>query len=96
MANTAEKTEIVDMLRERIHHAVDDLPLEELYAVERYVSYLRDMARDPVLRALINAPFDDEPWTDKDEAALEEAWEDVRAGRVVPHEEVVRSLSERQ
>jgi predicted transcriptional regulator len=60
------------------------------------VSYLRDLANDPLLRTLLNAPFDDEPWTAEDEAALEEAREDVRAGRVVSHEEVVRSLRERQ
>jgi hypothetical protein len=96
MADTAEKTETATVLREGIQRVVNDLPLDELYAAERYVSYLRDLANDPLLRTLLNAPFDDEPWTAEDEAALEEAREDVRAGRVVSHEEVVRSLRERQ
>ena len=92
MADTAEKTEIETMLRERIQHAVDELPLEELYAAERYVSYLRDLARDPVLRAILNAPFDDEPETPEERAAVEEALEDVRSGRVVSNEEARRRL----
>jgi predicted transcriptional regulator len=45
---------------------------------------------DPVLRALENAPFDDEPETEEERAAVAEAWEDVRAGRLIPHEEVAK------
>jgi predicted transcriptional regulator len=92
MANTAEKTEIADTLRARIQRVVDDLPLEELYAIERYVSYLRDFAHEPALRAYIEAPLDDEPETPEEQAAVEEALEDVRAGRVVSHEEARQRL----
>lgn len=92
MADTAAKTDIVVVLRERIQHAVDDLPLEELYATERYVSYLREMALDPVLRAYLEAPFDDEPVTPDEQEAIDRAYEDIRAGRVVSHEKARRRL----
>lgn len=92
MANTAEKTELTEILRERIVQMVAELTLEDLYPVERYVSYLHDVARDPVLRSILNAPFDDEPETPEERAAVEEALEDVRAGRVFTHEEARRRL----
>lgn len=45
---------------------------------------------DPVLRALREAPLDDEPETEEERAAIAEAIEDERAGRLIPHEEVRR------
>ncbi|MBI4702178.1 MAG: hypothetical protein HY744_13690 [Deltaproteobacteria bacterium] len=45
---------------------------------------------DPVLRSLREAPLDDEPETEEERAAIEEGLEDVRAGRLIPHEEVRR------
>jgi hypothetical protein len=47
---------------------------------------------DPVLRAFREAPEDDEPWTDEDEAAAAEADADFAAGRTVSHEEIKREL----
>lgn len=44
------------------------------------------------MRKLVEAPYDDEPLTEEDIAALDEAWEDVAAGRLVPMEEVEREL----
>ena len=40
--------------------------------------------------ALRDAPVDDEPLTEEDLAALEEAWEDVAHGRLISHEEIRR------
>jgi hypothetical protein len=47
---------------------------------------------DPVLRALLAAPVDDEPVTPADDAALAEAEEDIRQGRVMPTAELRRRL----
>ena len=47
---------------------------------------------DPVLRALIEAPEDDEPETDEERAAVAEAYEDLAAGRVVSFEDVKREF----
>jgi predicted transcriptional regulator len=80
--------------RERLHALVDDLPEEKVHAVLRLVEYLRNPEEDPVLRALRDAPPDDEPITQEDLAAIEEAEEDVRQGRLIPHEEVCRRLGE--
>ncbi len=41
---------------------------------------------------MVEAPYDDEPLTEEDIAALDEAWEDVAAGRLVSDEEVKREL----
>lgn len=77
--------------REALHRLVDELPKRELSAARRYLEYLRNMG-DPVLRAFLEAPEDDEGLTEDDEAALREAHEDVRAGRLTPLEEVTREL----
>ena len=45
-------------------------------------------AGDPGLVRMAFAPYDDEPVTDEERAALAEAAEDVRAGRVLPWPEV--------
>ena len=41
---------------------------------------------------LANAPYDDEPVTADEEAAVAEAVEDEAHGRVVPHDEVRREF----
>lgn len=78
--------------RERLHELVEDLPESEVHAALRFVEYLRNAEDDPVLKALRDAPPDDEPVTEEDVAALEEAWEDVRQGRLISHEEIRRQL----
>ncbi|MHB8576241.1 MAG: hypothetical protein ACYDCQ_13025, partial [Dehalococcoidia bacterium] len=46
---------------------------------------------DPLERALLTAPFDDEPETDEERAAVAEAREDIAAGRVMSGAELRRS-----
>jgi len=50
----------------------------------------KERESDPVLVALREAPLDDEPLTDEDLAALEEARKDVAQGRLISHDEVRR------
>lgn len=78
--------------RERLHALVDDIPDSEVHAALRYLEYLRSIEEDSFLKALREAPPDDEPVTEEDWAALEEAWEDVRQGRLTPHEEIRRRV----
>lgn len=47
---------------------------------------------DPVLRAFLNAPEDDEPETEEERAVVEEAYEELKSGRVVSDEELKREL----
>lgn len=79
-------------VRERIHRLVDQLVDAELPAIESLLVERR-AATDPVLQALANAPDDDEPLTDEEIAALDEAYADIAAGRVVSHAEARRRLS---
>lgn len=47
---------------------------------------------DPVLRALENAPMDDEPLTPEEEADMAEAYADIAAGRTMTITELRRRL----
>ena len=78
-------------VRETLHRIVDELPDNELRAAKRYMEYLRNMS-DPLVRKLAEAPYDDEPLTAEDEAALQEGLADFAAGRVYTSEEVKREL----
>lgn len=60
--------------KDRIHQLVEQLPDNELAAVERVLD-------DPVLRALLVAPADEEPLTHHEIAGILEARQDVAVGR---------------
>jgi hypothetical protein len=77
--------------RDTLHRLLDELPESELAAAERFLHYLRTMA-DPVLRALLEAPLDDEPETDDERQAVQEAREELARGEVRTLEEVRREL----
>ena len=76
--------------REELHELVDSLPDSEVPAARRFMRYLRAMAEDPVLRAAMNAPTDDEPMTPEEIAEIREAEAD--RGEVVPLKDVMREL----
>jgi hypothetical protein len=78
------------MSRDTLHHLVDALPDAALNDAARYLEALG--TADPVLRALLLAPEDDEPETDEERAAVAEAEEDVRQGRLVSMEEIEREF----
>jgi predicted transcriptional regulator len=73
------------MNRQALHQLLDRIPDSEIAAAERYLEYL---AASPAYRAAALAPADDESVTPGDAAAIRRALEDLRAGRVVSHEEV--------
>jgi len=77
--------------RDSLHRLVDELPESELAAAERFLNYLR-ATTDPVLRALLEAPLDDEPETDEERHAVQEAREELARGEVRTLEEVRREL----
>jgi hypothetical protein len=59
------------------------------WALDRVAAIAVD---DPVLRAFMEAPEDDEPVTPEEEAAIAEAREAVARGEVITHEELAREL----
>jgi hypothetical protein len=73
--------------RDRLHRLIDELPESELPAAERFLHYLRATA-DPVLWALLEAPPDDEPETEEERRAVQEARAELARGEVRTLEEV--------
>ena len=77
------------MSRDTLHNLVDRIPEEELPAAQRFLEYL---AVGPAYRAALSAAPDDEPVTEGDATAIARAHEEVRAGKVIPHAEVLREF----
>ncbi len=77
--------------RDTLHKLVDALPEEELPTATRVLEALRATA-DPVLRALLAAPDDDEADDDDFDGGLSEARREAREGKTLSHEEVKREL----
>jgi hypothetical protein len=80
-----------DARRERLHRLVDDMHEGELETVETFIEFVHERG-DPVLRALLNAPYDDEPVTDEERAAIQEGLDALEAGDVFTMEEVEKEL----
>jgi hypothetical protein len=79
------------MTKTEPHRLVDELPESTVRLAAGVLQAIRDEA-DPLLSFLENVPVDDDPVPPEEEAAIEEALEDVRAGRLIPHEEVWKRL----
>ena len=77
-----------DRLRERIEALTEEEASETLR--------LLDLRSDPVIVAFRDAPVDDEPWSEADEAAAAEGRADVAAGRTVPLDPRSESTGERR
>ena len=80
-----------EITRQELKDLIDCVPTDELIVVKRFIQYVVDM-QDPVLRSLLEAPVDDEPTSESDVAALQEAREDIAAGRLTPAKELYREL----
>ena len=80
-----------EITRQELKDLIDCVPTDELTVVKRYIQYVIDM-QDPVLRSLLDAPVDDEPTSESDVAMLQEAREDIAAGRLTPAKELYREL----
>ncbi len=76
--------------RATLHRLVDNLPEEEVAAVERFLASLETL--DPVERTLLLAPADDEPDRDDADGGLSRAREEAARGESVSSEELKREL----
>jgi hypothetical protein len=73
--------------RERAHKLIDELPEDR---VEDALAALEAL-EDPVIAAFRDAPLDDEPVSPEEEAAIQEARDELAAGvPTIPLEEVKR------
>ncbi|MGH9663140.1 MAG: hypothetical protein ACRD9L_01790 [Bryobacteraceae bacterium] len=77
------------MSRDVLHHLIDRIPEEELPAAKRFLEYL---AVSPAYRAALSTSQDDEPVTRDNAAAIERAREEVRSGKTISHNEILREF----
>jgi hypothetical protein len=72
-----------EKLRERVEALTEQQAADTLRLLDQ-------RTEDPVLAAFRDAPLDDEPWTEEDEAAAAEGRGDLAAGRTVSLDEAMR------
>lgn len=76
--------------REKLHRIVDELPEEELDAALRAIETRSD---DPLIRRLEEAPAEDEEISAEEEAAVQEARDELAKGSpLVSHDEIKREF----
>jgi hypothetical protein len=75
--------------KQELHQLIDRLPIGQVTAALRYMHYL---CADPVLLSLLNAPPDDEPYTDEQRQRDAEAEASIAKGHRISHEEVLREF----
>jgi hypothetical protein len=75
--------------KQELHKLVDQLPLEQVTAALRLLRHLR---ADPVLLSLLNAPPDDEPYTDAQRHQDAEAEASISRGEGVSQEDIFREF----
>jgi hypothetical protein len=77
-------------VREKLHQLVDELPEEELDAA---LLAIESRADDPLIRRLENVATEDEEISAEEEAAVQEARDELRAGApLVSHDEIKREF----
>lgn len=74
-----------------LHQMVDELPER---AVPEAARLLRTLCaeEDPLLKALMEAPEDDEPETEEERAAVAEGKAEIARGELIPWEDVKARL----
>ncbi len=78
-------------IREELHELIDQLPEQDLEQARRDLE--KHLAKnDPVLRAFLEAPEDDEPETDEERDAVAEAYDAIARGDVISDAELRREL----
>jgi hypothetical protein len=79
----------IDNGRQELHLLVDQLPMDQVAAALQYMRYLRI---DPVVLSLLNAPSDDEPYTEEQRARDAGAAASIAGGEGISHAEVLREF----
>lgn len=78
-----------DNRKQELHQLIDQLPTGQVATALRFMHYL---CADPVLLSLLNAPPDDEPYTDAQRERDAEAEASIAKGDGISHEEVLREF----
>ncbi|MBA2278151.1 MAG: hypothetical protein H0W06_10350 [Chloroflexia bacterium] len=77
--------------RDRIHQLVDEVPEGDLATVALLLTE-RHATADPFLRALANAPEDDESLTPEEQDAVQEGLDAIARGEVISASELRRTI----
>ena len=72
--------------KQHAHELVERLDAAQIPTAVRFLEF---MLLDPVSRALATAPYDDEPLSDAERRAIDEANEWLKHNEGIPHEEVL-------
>lgn len=75
-----------------LHELIDRLPETAVAEAERVLEALGRDDRSGLPVSLRDAPLDDEPETEEERLAVQEAYEAIARGDVVPDEELEREL----
>jgi hypothetical protein len=75
--------------KRQLHELVDQLPPERSGA---FLRALNSLSADPVLLSLLNAPPDDEPYTEAQRREDAEAEDSIARGEGIRHEDVLREF----
>jgi|WetSurMetagenome_2_1015567.scaffolds.fasta_scaffold119578_2 hypothetical protein len=78
--------------RQHVHELIDRLPPVQLSALAALLESM--VEQDPVAEAIRTAPLDDEPESEEEKQAVQEArdWLAQNGGKGIPHEEVLAEL----
>ena len=76
--------------KERLRNLVDELSEQE--AAEA-LALFEQRSDDPMIQALDNAPIDDEPSSEEEDASAHEAFEEYKRGESFSADEIKRELS---
>jgi len=71
--------------KQELHQLIDQLPADQVAAAVRYMHYL---CADPVLLSLLNAPPDDEPYTQEQRDRDAQAEASIASGGGISHDEL--------
>lgn len=80
----------MSIIKAQVQARIDAMNEEELAETLR----LLDLRTDPVIAKFRDAPVDDEPWTEEDEAAAAEGRAAVVAGDTVPLADVLAEFDD--
>jgi len=75
--------------KRQLHELIDQLPPERSAA---FLRALHSLSADPVLLSLLNAPPDDEPYTEEQRREDAEAEESIARGEGIRHEDILREF----
>ena len=76
--------------KERLLNLVDELSEQEAADA---LALFEQRADDPMIRALDNAPLDDEPSSEEEDASARDAFEEYKRGESFSAEEIKRELT---